>query len=275
MKILKSLIIVALVATVFSSCKKDDETLPAPVITFTNNINETTVNVGANWTITGNIASEEGLTEVKYFKVTNLGETQIGQAITSFSNANSYDFQVTINDITEQTVIKVQATDDQNQTTSKNFTIKITSTGTPLAYENTNGVIWNIIGPNPGAWDLVSNIAVASAGTETSKDMKNTTTVASGWTNEWTVGTGNTTKYVKANTFNYASGTSEDAATAYAAGTPSATVTAPAANDIYIAKLRGGSNYAVIKVLSVVETASDNLDKITFSYKKVSQTSGK
>lgn len=275
MKILKSLVLVALVAVAFTSCKKDETTLPAPVITFTNNLNETTVAVGSNWTITGTISSEEGLTEVKYFEVTNLGETQIGQAVTSFTNANSYAFQLTIPDIDAQTVIKVMATDAKNQTTSKNYTIKVNTTGTPLSYENTSGVIWNIIGANPGAWDLVNNVAVIATGAESSKDMKNTTTVTTGWSNEWISGTNNNTLFVKANTFVYATGTSEDAASAYALGTPNTKVTNPAVNDIYIAKLRGSTNYAVIKIISVVVTPSDNLDKITFSYKKVTQTSGK
>ncbi len=96
-----------------------------PVITFTNGINEASVNQGSSYEINGNIISEEGLSEVKYFKVTNVGETQIGQAVTSFTNANSYDFKLNVTDIAEQTVIKIMATDKKNQTSSLNFTIKV------------------------------------------------------------------------------------------------------------------------------------------------------
>ncbi len=96
--------------------------------------------------------------------------------------------------------------------------------------------------------------------------MKNTSTVNDGWKNEWTSMNG--TLFVKANSYNYANATLEAAIAAYNAGTPSQTVTNPAANDIYIAKLRGGNNYVVIKVTNVVETTNDNLDKIEFSYKK-------
>jgi hypothetical protein len=39
----------------------------------------------------------------------------------------------------------------------------------------------------------------------------------------------------------------------------------------YIAKLRGGTDYAVIKVTGIVDSATDNLDKIDFTYKKVAQ----
>ncbi len=125
MKILKSLVLVALVAVAFTSCKKDETTLPAPVISFANGINTANVNAGDDHEINGNIVSEEGLSEVKYFKVTTTGETQIGQAVTSFTNANAYDFKVNIQDVTEETGIKVMATDKKNQTSALNFTIKV------------------------------------------------------------------------------------------------------------------------------------------------------
>ncbi|MFZ4398493.1 MAG: hypothetical protein ACOYO1_00550 [Bacteroidales bacterium] len=125
MKKLNYLIGLALIVGFFSSCKKDETTLPAPTITFLNGVSTATIASGASYTIAGTIASEEGLTEVKYFKVTTAGETQIGQAITSFTDKNSFSFQQTINDITAQSVIKVQATDAKSQTTSANFTINI------------------------------------------------------------------------------------------------------------------------------------------------------
>lgn len=135
MKILKSLVLVALVAVAFTSCKKDETTLPAPVISFANGVNSANVNAGGNYEINGNIVSEEGLSEVKYFKVTNTGETQIGQAVTSFTNANAYDFKVNIQDVTEETVIKVMATDKKNQSSALNFTIKLNG-NTITSYNN-------------------------------------------------------------------------------------------------------------------------------------------
>jgi len=135
MKILKSLVLVALVAVAFTSCKKDDTTLPAPVISFLNGVNEASVAVGSDYTIAGTITSEEGLSEVKYFQVTSTGETQLGQAITSFQNANSYSFQKQILDVNVQTVIKVMATDKKNQTSVLNFTIKVNG-NTITSYNN-------------------------------------------------------------------------------------------------------------------------------------------
>lgn len=153
------------------------------------------------------------------------------------------------------------------------FTVTISTTNTPLAYENTSGVIWNLVGPYQGAWDLGTNVGVSSSGAESTKDMKNTSTVASGWVNAWTTGTGNGTLYVKTSVFDYNNATLESATSAYAAGTAVSTVTNPATNDIYIAKLRGGTNYAVIKITNIVVTPSDNLDKIEFSYKKQTSSS--
>ncbi len=136
MKKLNLLIVLALFIGIFSSCKKDTTTLPAPVISFLNGVSTANVASGANYTIAGTITSDEGLTEVKYFVVTTSGETQIGQAITSFTNANSYSFQQTISNITAQSVIKVQATDSKNQTTSANFTITVGGTNNPTVYSN-------------------------------------------------------------------------------------------------------------------------------------------
>lgn len=163
--------------------------------------------------------------------------------------------------------------DQQGNSATGTFTVTISTSNTPLAYENTAGVIWNLVGPYQGAWDLGINAGVSSSGAESSKDMKNTSNVTLGWINEWTTGTGNSTLYVKANVFDYNNATVESATSAYAAGTAVSTVTNPATNDIYIAKLRGGSNYAVVKITNVVVTASDNLDKIEFSYKKLTSSS--
>ncbi|MBI4646354.1 MAG: hypothetical protein HY738_07125 [Bacteroidia bacterium] len=133
------------------------------------------------------------------------------------------------------------------------------------------GVIWNLIGPNQGAWDLVANVGLSSGASSTLKDMKNTTTVASPapyiFNNEWTAM--NTTLFVKNNSFDYINTTLYSVVdAAYNAGSPVSTVSNVAVNDIYIVKLRGTSDYAVLKVTNITLTSSDNLDKIDFEYKK-------
>lgn len=189
-----------------------------------------------------------------------------------------YLFQVSSSDLTlaflNHTTLTYTFTliDQPGSSVTGTFTVTNASSNTPLAYENTSGVIWNLVGPYLGAWDLGTNVGISSSGAESTKDMKNTSTVALGWVNAWTTGTGNGTLYVKANVFDYNNATVESATSAYVAGTAVSTVTNPATNDIYIAKLRGGTNYAVIKITNIVVTPSDNLDKIEFSYKK--QTNG-
>ena len=114
---------------VATSCE-DTNTNP-PVIEFLNGVNETTLDAGVtSYTIAGNISSDAGLDEVKLFKVTNAGETQMNDAITKFNDKNSFDFQFQITGISEDLTIKVQATDKDNLTASKNFMIHFTSGST-------------------------------------------------------------------------------------------------------------------------------------------------
>lgn len=223
MKILKSLFILALVAVVFSSCNKDEDTKPAPVITFINNISQATVNPGDNYTIAGTITSEEGLAEVKYFNVTQAGETQIGQAITSFTDVNNYSFQKTINDINQQTVIKVMATDKKNQTSVKNFTINVNQQGNLKSYNNIilgaqtnatigssfasfNGLVYNLTDAknNSSKIDLIffygtTNLATLSAPSNLTELNQVFTTGSA--PNTWT--TNNDTKLLKNNSLNF------------------------------------------------------------------------
>ncbi len=115
---------------IFTSC--EDESSLAPQISFTNGVTEATLDPGvSSYTITGTITAEAGLDEVKLFAVDDIGETQIGDAIVSF-NAGSpvtegadgvYDFVFDIQDITGDITIEVEATDNDNQTTSRNFEI--------------------------------------------------------------------------------------------------------------------------------------------------------
>lgn len=224
MKILKSLVLVVLVAVAFTGCNKDETTLPAPVITFLNGVNEASVNSGGSYTIAGNIASEEGLTEVKYFQVTATGETQLGQAVTSFDNANSYSFQKTINDVSVQTVIKVMATDKKNQSSVLNFTIKVngasissynnitlgaqTNATIGSSFASLNGLVYNLTDAktNANKIDVIffygtTNLATLSAPSNTA-DLDQVFTTASK-PSTWTVQNG--TKLEKRNSVNFES----------------------------------------------------------------------
>lgn len=270
LKLFALIIAVGLIA--FTSCKNEEPEGP----TLTISADVTSAWQGDTITFTYSVASNEDL-ELLSWTSTAPSIAPAGEVALTGTSVSSKTIEVILptSGVTEGTLkFTFVATDKDGEeyADTKEVTITLeepTPAGTVLAYENTVGVIWNFIGPNQGAWDLVANTGKSSGDAAADKDMINSSTVSAGWVNAWAAG--NSTLFVKANSFDYTAGTLEDAQTAYAGGTASATVTAPAANDIYIAKLRGGSNYAVIKITSVTETASDNLDKINFSYKKVAQ----
>lgn len=109
----------------FNSCS-DDTIGTGPVITFLNNQTEVTLSAGqTSYTVAGNVTSDAGLKEVKFFKVIGDNDTQDGQAITSFADKNNYPFQHEVTGITQDMKLKVQATDKDDITNSSSFTIKI------------------------------------------------------------------------------------------------------------------------------------------------------
>lgn len=270
-KLLAIVLVIAAGSMIFTSCSKD-ETKPAPTISVTNNKTTYLITATADTTITFNV-TVKAEAEIDQFTI----KKTVGSTTTSYGNPTGYsgktdyvyNFQETFTPSMSYPIsFTFKVIDKEGQEASITVTIeKINSpTTTPLNTEITNGVIWNLIGPNKGAWDLVNNVGVSSSEPDANKDMKNTTTVNDGWKNEWTSMNG--TMFVKANSYDYNNATLEAAVAAYNAGTPSTTVTNPAVGDIYIAKLRGGNTYVVIKVTNIDVTANDNLDKIEFSYKK-------
>lgn len=256
----------------FTSCKKEEPEGPSLTIS----ADVTSAWQGDTITFTYSVSSNEEL-ELLSWTSSAPSIAPAGEVALSGNSATSKTIEVILptSGVTAGSLkFTFVATDKDGDeyADTKEVTITLqepTPAGTPLAYVNTSGVVWNFIGPNPGAWDLVANVGKSSGDAAADKDMINTSTVSLGWVNAWTAG--NSTLYVKANSFDYTAGTLEDAQTAYAGGTGAATVTAPAVDDIYIAKLRGGTNYAVIKITAVTVTPSDNLDKINFSYKKVAE----
>lgn len=111
----------------FSSCTKEADS-NGPQIAFSNSLTETTLAKGVTqWEVNATITSVAGLDQVKVFQVSTGGEDQLGSAITSFTDKNTYNLKLTVTGITELTTIKVSATDKNNITNSQNFVIKITA----------------------------------------------------------------------------------------------------------------------------------------------------
>ena len=265
-------------ATLFTSCKKDEETVASPTISVTNNKTAYSVTATADTTIIFNVTvAAEGEIDLFTIKKTVGSTTTSYGSPTGFSGKTSYTYnfeQIFTATDTYPISFAFKVTDKEGQDASITVTVsKINgSSGTTLAYENTSAILYNLMAPTGylGAWDLVSNVGVASSGSETSKDMANKSTSGTGWIPGWSTGTGNTTAFVKDNSLTYATATLEDITAAYTSGSSSITIT-PTVGDIYVAKLRGASNYALIKVTAINTTASDNLDNITFTYKKLAQ----
>lgn len=104
-------------AAVFTSCKKDDS--ESPVITI-NNADSAVVAAGSQYVITGTVTDNEEISSIAAFQVTTSGETQLSK-ITEFEDKTSTGFSFTITNITATTIIKITATDANDNQTSKNF----------------------------------------------------------------------------------------------------------------------------------------------------------
>ncbi len=160
-------------------------------------------------------------------------------------------------------------TDRDGNTSSTSYTVTVAPNATPMTNEVT-GAFFHIQGSLEGAYDLVTETVVAAAGSDADKDMKNTDDAGVTFTGSWEAG--NSTLFVKDNSFDYTNATVEAAMASFNSGTSTATVSNPANGDIYIARLRGANNYAVINVVNVDPNDNTcncgNTGKITFDFKK-------
>jgi len=113
---------------VFTGC--EEETYNSPDITFTNNINETTLDPGVtSWTVSGTITSEAGLDQVVFFYVNDDGDETQEELVDDFPDNTSWTFSHTVTSISDNLKVKVSATDKENQTSAKVFTINFTPGG--------------------------------------------------------------------------------------------------------------------------------------------------
>ncbi len=160
---------------------------------------------------------------------------------------------------------------DKDETkVEKTFTVNLVAPqdeGEELKTE-VNGVIYNIHGQQKGAWDLVGDMAKSTSDADADKDMINSTTNPTDFLKGWSANNGTTFVKAPAGMPYAAFATDKTAKDVYAAGSATTTVSNAAQGDIYIVKLRGEENYAVIKVTGITVTDNDNNDKIEFTYKK-------
>lgn len=259
----------------FSSCgttEEGEENL-SPLLTITSTGLNANNEIIEGTTFTVDIVAAENPTSGK-----QLDELEIqrpGTDTTITINAPSYSTSLTINapaaGISDTYTFIL--TDKDGENTSK--TLEVTGisgvVSTPFGTE-LQGAFFHIGGSLEGAYDLMNETTVATSGMETAKDMKNIDASGNNFTGSFQAGTGNQTLFVRDNSFDYDNGSVEDATAAFNAGNASSTILNPLAGTILIAKLRGGNDYAVIKIQNWDPANNEcncgNLGKLTFNYKK-------
>lgn len=130
-----------------------------------------------------------------------------------------------------------------------------------------NNAAYNIDGLT-GVTTSVNPITGAITVTGTNADLVNMVGIAScsgtfnnGWTGQ------NNTTFVKSNSFVFTNATMTSTVNAYNGGSALTTVTGVAIGDVYIAKLKNSTTYAVLKVTGVTDAAGNN-DYIEFDVYK-------
>jgi hypothetical protein len=272
---------------VLTSCSDDEDDAPNPVITVEEALSgadQGSVTVTPNETVqlAWNARKEGTGAELETFAISSQGVNSINPIPTS-NNGNTFPYSIANADDDQYidyiefnaganlgtTTWSFTVTDKDGKSATASFAVEVANASTPLGNE-TMGAFFHIGGSLQGAYDLVSGAVVAAAGADSDKDMRNTDMAGAAFTGSWEAG--NATEYVKDNSYDYANATEEGAMAAYSAGSATTSVSNPAANDIYIAKLRGGSDYAVIRITDVDPTNNDcncgNTGKIEFDFKK-------
>jgi len=276
--------LISVSALTFTSCSDDEEDPVGPILTVTENNfgisgGEIDATVGADLDFQWD--ARKGDVDLNEFSISVdgaalAGPTDDGNNLPySISNADDENYMdgITVN-VGMNPGIRTYTftvTDDDGLNDRVTVTVNITTATTPLGTE-VNGAFFHVGGSLEGAYDLVNDGVVAASGNEADKDMKNTDMAGDPFTGSWEAGAGNGTTFVLDNSYDYANASVETAAAAYAAGTATNQVNNPSDGDIYIARLRGGSDFAVIKIANVDPTDNTcsclNLGKITFDYKK-------
>ena len=256
------------ISSFFVGCKDEDDPItPAnPAITITSPIDGDTAVSGSTINLKFSVTSGNGIKKivVKY-KPANGVETNKFDSTFASSPANySFSRSYKVGPIGTETYTIV-ITDIKDNIVTKAVNLKSVTGFGPEDF----GSFFHILGTLPGAFDLVAESQRTVTQPDADKDIANTDG-AVGFTGAWE--SKNNTKFVKANTFNPSTGTVEQAITAYDNGTPSTSVSLPLEGDVYIARIRNGNTYAVIKVETKDATNNDcgcaNKGKLVFSYKK-------
>lgn len=148
--------------------------------------------------------------------------------------------------------------------------VEITTAEEVVPFTEEEGQFYHIAGALKGSFDLVAGVELsADTANDAMRDMKNTDEVSEPFTGSWESTNGTEFKAAPFG-YNYDNANGNNTAIAYNAIIPgSASISNPAAGDVYIARLRGGNTYAAIKIVSVDPNfGSGNKGKISFTFKR-------
>ncbi|HKK88763.1 MAG TPA: hypothetical protein VJ917_07930 [Saprospiraceae bacterium] len=165
----------------------------------------------------------------------------------------------------------VTLTDENN--VEKNLLLTVTAVSTldgPF-----NGQFYHMDGASgcTGGYDLVNDADVSAAGSDANRDMLNTDVAPNPFTGSWMAQNG--TRYVDATAFiDDLDVNKGNAESLFASGTETASINNPQVGNFYVAQLRGGSDYAVIRIDRVdaadnsCNASTNNTGIIEFTYVK-------
>lgn len=257
----------------FASCSKDDtDPLPAPTITATSG-SSPVVAVGLPIAIAVRAVSGEDIDEVTATKT--IGTTVSPITDQGFPKTSGF------NPNTEYSVTYVYNV-ESNEPTIFTFTVKdkkgavatTTYTVNPSLGVLTGQKIYNFFGPNLSGYDFRAGVGVSS--TSASADIVSSEASGNATPFVGRFDAKNGTTLVSSTTGAFDGATENNLKAAFLAGTPITSVTAPADNNVYIAKITRGSteSYAIFKITAKFDDgvgtggAVKNNDYLEFSVKK-------
>lgn len=170
----------------------------------------------------------------------------------------------------------ISVTDDKGASETRSFTINTTSaaSGDPLsAFDKDNNnlpfKVWNINGPNTGAFDLSDGTPRTKNDPIAEKDLLDSCIFAEipNWPARLTSANGTLYKKVTGYVYDDITNTTQIDAAWDASGVAKKLIVV-AKDELYIAKLRGGNAKVLVYITNVVKTTGDNLDYIQFKFKK-------
>lgn len=293
----------------FTACEEDPIVTPAdPTVTITAPTSYVIpVTATANPTVSFDFTVDAPgkIKSLKIVRTEYLGTTTVGTPVEQLYNVaigaltfeETFTSEVNYGKFHLGTIDEVEfmviVTDDNDNIAEAEYIVTM-GAYTALATEVTTGEMWKLHSTGKACWDLKNDAAVTAVGTavEANRYIINSDNVGtlndpSNFTGSWTSGTvnwtstggtaqvttGNGTKYVKANSFDYANAKKEKALYVFnlaSAADQLTTVTNPVVGDIYIAKKDAEIYVIKITVNNTTEVAPTkaNTGVLKFTYKK-------